>query len=157
TEWKVQHECGQRRHHLLAFVATAICFYEHIYRFPLFWVADFSLQHMLMVRSPDTQANNWWLCFLLKPSPPPLRWPCTHRLARRHRHSPKIYNVSCERYFGFGCEIDGEISDKLEGNCVLFVLPDSYVDAENKDYGGKLTGFLRVVFLCFARYMYMIT
>ena len=84
----------------------------------------------------------------------------------------KIYNVSCERYFGFGCEIDEETSNKLEGWClifltwswfihcafnyllllwlyfvdpfvyaglpgVLFVLPDSYVDAENKDYGGK--------------------
>lgn len=27
----------------------------------------------------------------------------------------KIYNVSCERYFGFGCEIDEETSQKLEG------------------------------------------
>jgi len=27
----------------------------------------------------------------------------------------KIYNVSCERYFGFGCEIDEETSNKLEG------------------------------------------
>ncbi|XWS13889.1 hypothetical protein CRYUN_Cryun36dG0077500 [Craigia yunnanensis] len=26
----------------------------------------------------------------------------------------KIYNVSCERYFGFGCEIDEETSNKLE-------------------------------------------
>ncbi|OMO95378.1 putative DAG protein, chloroplast precursor [Corchorus olitorius] len=50
----------------------------------------------------------------------------------------KIYNVSCERYFGFGCEIDEETSNKLEGMPgVLFVLPDSYVDPENKDYGGK--------------------
>ncbi|GFY99549.1 hypothetical protein Acr_13g0009490 [Actinidia rufa] len=48
----------------------------------------------------------------------------------------KIYNVSRERYFGFGCEIDEETSNKLEGlPGVLFVLPDSYVDAENKDYG----------------------
>nr|KYP74674.1 hypothetical protein KK1_007361 [Cajanus cajan] len=50
----------------------------------------------------------------------------------------KIYNVSCERYFGFGCEIDEETSNKLEGlPGVLFVLPDSYVDPENKDYGGE--------------------
>jgi hypothetical protein len=28
----------------------------------------------------------------------------------------KIYNVSCERYFGFGCEIDEETSNKLEGS-----------------------------------------
>lgn len=27
----------------------------------------------------------------------------------------KIYNVSCERYFGFGCELDEETSNKLEG------------------------------------------
>ncbi|XP_057781653.1 multiple organellar RNA editing factor 2, chloroplastic-like [Salvia miltiorrhiza] len=51
----------------------------------------------------------------------------------------KIYNISCERYFGFGCEIDEETSNKLEGlPGVLFVLPDSYVDAENKDYGAEL-------------------
>ena len=51
----------------------------------------------------------------------------------------KIYNVSCERYFGFGCEIDEETSNKLEGlPGVLFVLPDSYVDAEFKDYGAEL-------------------
>ncbi|CAM8991798.1 unnamed protein product [Rhodiola kirilowii] len=51
----------------------------------------------------------------------------------------KIYNVSCERYFGFGCEIDEETSNKLEGlPGVLFVLPDSYVDADNKDYGAEL-------------------
>ncbi|KAL5700645.1 Multiple organellar RNA editing factor 2 [Ranunculus cassubicifolius] len=51
----------------------------------------------------------------------------------------KIYNVSCHNYFGFGCEIDEETSNKLEGlPGVLFVLPDSYVDAENKDYGAEL-------------------
>ncbi|PSS14045.1 Multiple organellar RNA editing factor 2 like [Actinidia chinensis var. chinensis] len=50
----------------------------------------------------------------------------------------KIY-MSCERYFGFVCEIDEETSNKLEGlPGVLFVLPDSYVDAENKDYGAEL-------------------
>ncbi|WJX12456.1 Multiple organellar RNA editing factor 2, chloroplastic [Trifolium repens] len=51
----------------------------------------------------------------------------------------KIYNVSCERYFGFGCEIDEETSNKLEGlPGVLFVLPDSYVDPEYQDYGAEL-------------------
>ncbi|XP_009587003.1 multiple organellar RNA editing factor 2, chloroplastic-like [Nicotiana tomentosiformis] len=51
----------------------------------------------------------------------------------------RMYNVSCERYFGFGCEIDEETSNKLEGlPGVLFVLPDSYVDPENKDYGAEL-------------------
>jgi hypothetical protein len=32
----------------------------------------------------------------------------------------KIYNVSCERYFGFGCKIDEETSNKLEGIKVQF-------------------------------------
>ncbi|ESQ51938.1 hypothetical protein EUTSA_v10017201mg [Eutrema salsugineum] len=51
----------------------------------------------------------------------------------------RIYNVSCERYLGFGCEIDEETSTKLEGlPGVLFVLPDSYVDPEYKDYGAEL-------------------
>ncbi|KAM7258883.1 hypothetical protein ACFE04_015353 [Oxalis oulophora] len=51
----------------------------------------------------------------------------------------KIYNVSCERYFGFGCQLDEETSNKLEGlPGVLFVLPDSYVDPEYKDYGAEL-------------------
>ncbi|KAF3511040.1 hypothetical protein F2Q69_00001574, partial [Brassica cretica] len=51
----------------------------------------------------------------------------------------RIYNVSCERYLGFGCEIDEETSTKLEGlPGVLFVLPDSYVDPENKDYEAEL-------------------
>lgn len=51
----------------------------------------------------------------------------------------KIYNVSCERYFGFGCAIDEETSNKLEGlPGVLFVLPDSYVDPAFQDYGAEL-------------------
>ncbi|KAI5680061.1 hypothetical protein M9H77_01288 [Catharanthus roseus] len=51
----------------------------------------------------------------------------------------KIYNVSCERYFGFGCEINEETANQLENiPGVLFVLPDSYVDPENKDYGAEL-------------------
>ncbi|KAL6569040.1 hypothetical protein OROGR_000765 [Orobanche gracilis] len=50
----------------------------------------------------------------------------------------KIINISCELYFGFGCKIDEETSDKLKGlPGVLFVLPDSYIDPEYKDYGGS--------------------
>ncbi|XP_044965325.1 uncharacterized protein LOC123425682 isoform X2 [Hordeum vulgare subsp. vulgare] len=36
-------------------------------------------------------------------------------LASEEEAKKKIYNVSCERYFGFGCEIDEETSNKLEG------------------------------------------
>lgn len=31
----------------------------------------------------------------------------------------KIYNVAFGRYYGFGCEIDEETSNKLEGLCYL--------------------------------------
>ncbi|XP_028752456.1 multiple organellar RNA editing factor 2, chloroplastic-like isoform X2 [Neltuma alba] len=51
----------------------------------------------------------------------------------------RIYNVSCESYFGFGGDIDEETSNKLEGlPDVLFVLPDSYIDPENEDDGAEL-------------------
>ncbi|XP_057429826.1 multiple organellar RNA editing factor 2, chloroplastic-like [Lotus japonicus] len=51
----------------------------------------------------------------------------------------RIYSISCEKYLGFGCEIDEETSDKLDGKAgIMFVLPDSYVDPEYKDYGGEL-------------------
>ncbi|KMT05896.1 hypothetical protein BVRB_7g165540 [Beta vulgaris subsp. vulgaris] len=60
-------------------------------------------------------------------------------LGSEEEATKKIYNVSCERYFGFGCEVDEETANKMEGlPGVLFVLPDSYVDAENKDYGAEL-------------------
>ncbi|XP_026378883.1 multiple organellar RNA editing factor 2, chloroplastic-like [Papaver somniferum] len=51
----------------------------------------------------------------------------------------KIYSVSCEEYFAFGCKIDEETSNKLiELQDVESVIPDSYVDVENKDYGAEL-------------------
>ena len=43
----------------------------------------------------------------------------------------KIYNVSCERYFGFGCEIDEETSNKLEG---LLFLDFVYIWMYGFDY-----------------------
>ncbi|MQL79736.1 hypothetical protein Taro_012185 [Colocasia esculenta] len=50
-----------------------------------------------------------------------------------------IYSVCCDRYFGFGCEIDEKTSKKLGGHPgVILVLPDSYVDPEFKDYGESL-------------------
>ncbi|XP_074266230.1 multiple organellar RNA editing factor 2, chloroplastic-like, partial [Silene latifolia] len=51
----------------------------------------------------------------------------------------KIYNVSCEGYFGFGCEVDEETAKKMEGLPGVFcVLPDSYADPEYNDYGAEL-------------------
>ncbi|KAJ1395332.1 plastid developmental protein DAG [Sesbania bispinosa] len=51
----------------------------------------------------------------------------------------KIYSVSTVTYTGFGALISEELSYKVkELPGVLWVLPDSYLDVPNKDYGGDL-------------------
>ncbi|WCJ23439.1 Multiple organellar RNA editing factor 3 mitochondrial [Euphorbia peplus] len=51
----------------------------------------------------------------------------------------KIYSVSTSTYTGFGALISEEVSEKVKGQPgVLWVLPDSYLDVPNKDYGGDL-------------------
>ncbi|XP_065863713.1 multiple organellar RNA editing factor 3, mitochondrial [Euphorbia lathyris] len=51
----------------------------------------------------------------------------------------KIYSVSTSTYTGFGALISEELSYKVkEQPGVLWVLPDSYLDVPNKDYGGDL-------------------
>ncbi|GAV87768.1 LOW QUALITY PROTEIN: hypothetical protein CFOL_v3_31194, partial [Cephalotus follicularis] len=44
---------------------------------------------------------------------------------------------SISTYTGFQCTVSEETSEKFKGlPGVLWVLPDSYIDAKNKDYGG---------------------
>ncbi|XP_078445417.1 plastid developmental protein DAG [Wolffia australiana] len=51
----------------------------------------------------------------------------------------KIYSVCTTTYTGFGALISEELSYKMKGlPGVLWVLPDSYLDVPNKDYGGDL-------------------
>ncbi|XP_027119147.1 multiple organellar RNA editing factor 3, mitochondrial-like [Coffea arabica] len=51
----------------------------------------------------------------------------------------KIYSVCTTTYTGFGALISEELSYKVKGlPDVLWVLPDSYLDVPNKDYGGDL-------------------
>ncbi|KAL5541318.1 hypothetical protein UlMin_044578 [Ulmus minor] len=51
----------------------------------------------------------------------------------------KIYSVSTTTYTGFGAAISEELSQKVKGlPGVLWVLPDSYLDVQKKDYGGDL-------------------
>ncbi|TYH55985.1 hypothetical protein ES332_D09G275200v1 [Gossypium tomentosum] len=51
----------------------------------------------------------------------------------------RIYSVCTTRYTGFGALISEELSYKIKGlPLVLWVLPDSYLDVPNKDYGGDL-------------------
>ncbi|XP_055801473.1 multiple organellar RNA editing factor 8, chloroplastic/mitochondrial-like [Solanum dulcamara] len=50
----------------------------------------------------------------------------------------KIYSVSTRHYFAFGALVSEELSYKLkELPKVRWVLPDSYLDVRNKDYGGE--------------------
>ncbi|PIN06099.1 hypothetical protein CDL12_21345 [Handroanthus impetiginosus] len=50
----------------------------------------------------------------------------------------KIYSVCTTTYTGFGALISEELSYKVKGlPGVLWVLPDSYLDVPNKDYGGQ--------------------
>ncbi|KAL5974875.1 hypothetical protein ACLOJK_031548 [Asimina triloba] len=48
----------------------------------------------------------------------------------------KIYSVSTKHYFAFGCLVSEELSYKIKAlPKVRWVLPDSYLDVKNKDYG----------------------
>ncbi|KNA10880.1 hypothetical protein SOVF_140240, partial [Spinacia oleracea] len=49
----------------------------------------------------------------------------------------RMYACSTTTYTGFQAEVDEETSQKFEGMPgVVFVLPDSYIDPVNKEYGG---------------------
>ncbi|ESQ30093.1 hypothetical protein EUTSA_v10012347mg, partial [Eutrema salsugineum] len=50
----------------------------------------------------------------------------------------KIYSVSHRCYFAFGALVSEDLSNKIKDlPNVKCVLPDSYLDVENKDYGGE--------------------
>ncbi|MQL83765.1 hypothetical protein Taro_016277 [Colocasia esculenta] len=50
----------------------------------------------------------------------------------------KIYSVSTKHYFAFGALVSEELSYKIKAlPRVRWVLPDSYLDVRNKDYGGE--------------------
>ncbi|KAK6946645.1 hypothetical protein RJ641_000118 [Dillenia turbinata] len=50
----------------------------------------------------------------------------------------KMYSVSTRHYFAFGALVSEELSLKIkELPGVRWVLPDSYLDVKNKDYGGE--------------------
>ncbi|KAK2638823.1 hypothetical protein Ddye_026618 [Dipteronia dyeriana] len=50
----------------------------------------------------------------------------------------KIYSVSTRCYFAFGALVDEEVSEQIKKlPNVRWVLPDSFLDVKNKDYGGE--------------------
>ncbi|XP_018436965.2 multiple organellar RNA editing factor 3, mitochondrial-like [Raphanus sativus] len=63
----------------------------------------------------------------------------TSVLGSEEEAKEKIYSVCTSTYTGFGALFSEELSCKLKGlPGVLWVLPDSYLDVPNKDYGGDL-------------------
>ncbi|CAL9219906.1 unnamed protein product [Arabidopsis halleri] len=63
----------------------------------------------------------------------------TSVLGSEEEAKKKIYSVSTSTYTGFGALISEELSCKVKAlPGVLWVLPDSYLDVPNKDYGGDL-------------------
>ncbi|CAE5966395.1 unnamed protein product [Arabidopsis arenosa] len=63
----------------------------------------------------------------------------TSVLGSEEEAKKKIYSVSTSTYTGFGALISEELSCQVkELPGVLWVLPDSYLDVPNKDYGGDL-------------------
>ncbi|KAI7988515.1 hypothetical protein LOK49_LG13G00339 [Camellia lanceoleosa] len=51
-----------------------------------------------------------------------------------------MYAFSTTTYTGFQCTVSEETSKKFKGlSGVLWVLPDSYIDVKNKDYGGDIS------------------
>ncbi|XP_004301085.1 PREDICTED: uncharacterized protein LOC101314760 [Fragaria vesca subsp. vesca] len=67
---------------------------------------------------------------------------CERRLSQTHGKSveeakKKIYACSTTTYTGFQVLMSEEESEKFNGvPGVIFVLPDSYIDPQNKEYGG---------------------
>ncbi|XP_039130039.1 DAG protein, chloroplastic isoform X1 [Dioscorea cayenensis subsp. rotundata] len=58
--------------------------------------------------------------------------PCSMEEAKKN-----MYAFSTTTYTGFQCTVSEETSEKFKGlPGVLWVLPDSYIDVKNKDYGG---------------------
>lgn len=88
-----------------------------------------------------------WLVVLEFPDPKPSRDEMINAYVKtlaqivgsEEEAKKKIYSVSTTTYTGFGCLISEELSYKIKGiPGVIWVLPDSYLDVPNKDYGGDL-------------------
>ncbi|XP_018731036.2 multiple organellar RNA editing factor 8, chloroplastic/mitochondrial-like [Eucalyptus grandis] len=87
-----------------------------------------------------------WLVVMEKPEGDPIRDEIIHSYIKtlaqvvgsEEEARMKVYSVSTRHYFAFGALVSEELSYKLkELPRVRWVLPDSYLDVKNKDYGGE--------------------
>ncbi|XP_047339139.1 multiple organellar RNA editing factor 8, chloroplastic/mitochondrial-like [Impatiens glandulifera] len=87
-----------------------------------------------------------WLVVMEKPEGDPTRDEIIHSYIKtlamvvgsEDEARMKLYSVSTRHYFAFGALVSEELSYKIkELPGVRWVLPDSYLDVRNKDYGGE--------------------
>ncbi|XP_058078274.1 multiple organellar RNA editing factor 7, mitochondrial-like [Magnolia sinica] len=59
-------------------------------------------------------------------------------LGSKEEAKRSMYSVSTKYYYAFGCKVSQELSYKIKSlPNVRWVLPDSYLHGEDKDYGGE--------------------
>nr|XP_043624094.1 DAG protein, chloroplastic [Erigeron canadensis] len=94
---------------------------------------------------PGCDYNHWLIVMEFPKDPAPTREQMIDTylntlatvLGSMEEAKKNMYAFSTTTYTGFQCTVSEEISEKFKGlPGVLWVLPDSYIDVKNKDYGG---------------------
>ncbi|XP_031501340.1 multiple organellar RNA editing factor 9, chloroplastic [Nymphaea colorata] len=94
---------------------------------------------------PGCDYNHWLIVMEFPKDPAPTREQMIQTyldtlatvLGSMEEAKKNMYAFSTTTYTGFQCTVDEETSEKFKGlPGVLWVLPDSYIDVKNKDYGG---------------------
>ncbi|KAF5728624.1 plastid developmental protein DAG [Tripterygium wilfordii] len=94
---------------------------------------------------PGCDYNHWLIVMEFPKDSPPTREQMIETylntlatvLGSMEEAKKNMYAFSTTTYTGFQCTVDEATSEKFKGlPGVLWVLPDSYIDVKNKDYGG---------------------
>ncbi|KAG1365391.1 multiple organellar RNA editing factor 9, chloroplastic [Cocos nucifera] len=94
---------------------------------------------------PGCDYNHWLVVMEFPKDPAPTREQMIETylntlatvLGSMEEAKKNMYAFSTTTYTGFQCTVSEETSEKFKGlPGVLWVLPDSYIDVKNKDYGG---------------------
>uniref|UniRef100_A0A0D9X483 MORF/ORRM1/DAG-like MORF domain-containing protein n=1 Tax=Leersia perrieri TaxID=77586 RepID=A0A0D9X483_9ORYZ len=94
---------------------------------------------------PGCDYNHWLIVMEFPKDPAPTREQMIETylntlatvLGSMEEAKKNMYAFSTTTYTGFQCTVNEETSEKFKGlPGVLWVLPDSYIDVKNKDYGG---------------------
>ncbi|XP_073127264.1 DAG protein, chloroplastic-like [Henckelia pumila] len=94
---------------------------------------------------PGCDYNHWLIVMEFPKDPAPTREQMIDTyldtlatvLGSTEEAKKNMYAFSTTTYTGFQCTVSEETSEKFKGlPGVLWVLPDSYIDVKNKDYGG---------------------